>query len=550
VVDLTEEQENTLVEQGTVEDLTYRPNAGPINVKVVDPLNVPDAEFQLRLKTDSGTSDLDSAYWTLKNLNTGKVITSDKTIAVRNEQLIPDWGISVTITQYTDLAKGCQSGGSRVVPDVLGASIEYEDTQKPWLTGIQDGEGNSPTNWILAGNSTDAFNSCQQDYTKSIDGELLALDGTEAFETMNQGTWAPFQLASTCNNHPATSTVNKGCNHPVDLKELRSVDIVFTDDKSKWTRCPVVELQSSSSLAEGNAEKLHLRAQQSVNKNGEPDNSGTTGMGWFPGYAIDVETGERLNMAFGEDSWLAGQNGADMQWNPTSRLFSDNGLDTLFGGKHYVYVFGSNTDNASFSDPVPAYDKGQWLRNKMTGGPGDYYEAWGQCMWVGAPLLRDGEELLSTDVKVRLRVATQYEKYQTGNDNENDLNPMYGFSTSDVATDNNMNAVLKEEVLDTINVVPNPYYAYSNYEGSRLDNRIKIINLPERATIKIYDISGTLIRTLNKDNPSTEVEWDLRNEHRIPISGGMYLIHVNVPNVGSTTLKWFGAMRPADLENF
>ena len=29
------------------------------------------------------------------------------------------------------------------------------------------------------------------------------------------------------------------------------------------------------------------------------------GMGWFPGYAIDVTTGERLNMAFGEDSWLA-----------------------------------------------------------------------------------------------------------------------------------------------------------------------------------------------------------------------------------------------------
>ena len=26
-------------------------------------------------------------------------------------------------------------------------------------------------------------------------------------------------------------------------------------------------------------------------------------MGWFPGYAVDIETGERLNVIFSEDSW-------------------------------------------------------------------------------------------------------------------------------------------------------------------------------------------------------------------------------------------------------
>ncbi len=541
VLDLTEEQENELVEQGSIEDLTYRPNAGPINVKVIDPLNVPDAKFQLRLKTD--TSNLNSAYWTLKNLDSGKLITSDKTIDQFNEQLIPDWGISVTIEQYDGGASNCQ--GSKA-PEVLDASVDYEDPQQPWLSGVQDGEGNNPLNWILSGTQSDVFKGCQEDHVNNN----VSMDPNEDFETMNQGTWAPFPLASSCGNHPAAPSVSKGCNHPVSLDQIRSVDIVFTDDKSKWTRCPVVETQAKSSLAEGGANKLRLRDAPSVNKNGNPDNSGTTGMGWFPGYAIDIETGERLNMAFGEDSWLAGQNGADMIWNPTSELFSNNGLDTLFGGKHYVYVFARNSDPITISEPVPSYDQGQWLRNKLTGGNPDFSDAWLQCMWVGTPVLREGEELLSSDVKVRLRVASQYEKYQTGNDNENNLNPMYGFSTSNVATDKEKTSVLKEEVLDTINVVPNPYYAYSNYEESRLDNRIKIINLPERATIKIYDISGTLIRTLEKDNPSTELEWNLRNENRIPISGGMYMIHVSVPNVGTTTLKWFGAMRPTDLENF
>ena len=46
-------------------------------------------------------------------------------------------------------------------------------------------------------------------------------------------------------------------------------------------------------------------------------------MGWFPGYAIDLETGERLNVIFSEDSWLAGENGRDMIWNPTSNIVTE-----------------------------------------------------------------------------------------------------------------------------------------------------------------------------------------------------------------------------------
>ena len=40
-------------------------------------------------------------------------------------------------------------------------------------------------------------------------------------------------------------------------------------------------------------------------------------------YAINVETGERLNIIFGEDSWLAGDNGNDMIFNPTSRIITN-----------------------------------------------------------------------------------------------------------------------------------------------------------------------------------------------------------------------------------
>jgi hypothetical protein len=106
------------------------------------------------------------------------------------------------------------------------------------------------------------------------------------------------------------------------------------------------------------------------------------------------------------------------------------------------------------------------------------------------------------------------------------------------------------DFLDRINVVPNPYYAFSGYETSRLDNRVKFINLPQTCTISIYTVSGTLVRKYRKDNDLTYLDWDLKNASNIPIAGGVYICHIDVPGVGEKVLKWFGAMRPIDLQNF
>jgi hypothetical protein len=44
-------------------------------------------------------------------------------------------------------------------------------------------------------------------------------------------------------------------------------------------------------------------------------------------------------------------------------------------------------------------------------------------------------------------------------------------------------------------------------------------------------------------------DWDLTNHAGIPVSSGVYLIHVEVPNVGERVLKAFIAMRMVDLQN-
>ena len=104
--------------------------------------------------------------------------------------------------------------------------------------------------------------------------------------------------------------------------------------------------------------------------------------------------------------------------------------------------------------------------------------------------------------------------------------------------------------MSEINVVPNPYYAISSYEATAVDNLVKVTNLPEQCEIRIYNMSGTLIRQFNKSDPLNYVDWDLKNQVGIPISSGVYIIHVNVPDIGEKILKWFGVIRPVDLNSF
>ncbi|HNY07906.1 MAG TPA: T9SS type A sorting domain-containing protein, partial [Bacteroidales bacterium] len=78
----------------------------------------------------------------------------------------------------------------------------------------------------------------------------------------------------------------------------------------------------------------------------------------------------------------------------------------------------------------------------------------------------------------------------------------------------------------------------------------KIVNLPKNCVVTIYNISGTLIRQYTKDDSRTYIDWDLKNHAGIPIAGGVYLIHVKSPGLGEKIIKWFGTLRPVDLNAF
>jgi hypothetical protein len=576
-LELTQASMNEILTTGYMASPTYDYGAGPVNIKVVDPLNLANGYFTCKFRNYTAPTignAADTASWVIyrhvskEDMTILDSVSSERTIKSDNEQIIPQWGVSVQIFQNKYIGTGNLASKST---NMIDASVDFADSSKRWLTGVQDNDAFFPTNWIRSGDYSPECDPGDPAFEGLPDGptylnpcnypDEAGADPTQGYERVLEGVIAPHRLVGYQADYMPLAyfgTFSGSSKLNASISFLPSVNIVLTSDKSLWTRCPIVELGRNPSLNVGNAQPGALRKSQSVNKNGQPDGTGT-GMGWFPGYAVDLESGARLYMAFGENSFLGGENGADMIWNPTDRLVSSVGTP-LMGGMHPVYVFSYNqasTNGFSSGFNFPAYVPAQaennndnFVYNKYLEVEGNSSSAkrelYGSLTWVAYPMLAPDQELLATDVTIRLRVNKEYKNFNaTG---ANGGKPMYGWSMEDIATKLGSQDMLKE-ALAMINVVPNPYYAFSEYERNKLDNRVKITNLPEQCQIRIYSSNGKLIRRIKKDSPQTFQDWDLTNHAGIPVASGIYLIHVEVPNVGERVLKAFIAMRMVDLQN-
>jgi hypothetical protein len=616
-MDLTAASEEEIIKNGWSSTPTYKAGAGPFDLKVTCPDSLKPGTYTLTMNVRASapavpTKDTslgaigDSTTWTLVRSHNGttETVFSERSIGTYNEQLIAkfgpkvsdlaDWGISIGVAQQkrpADLTNLVPNG-------YISSDIVYQDPGKSWLTGVRDAEGVDPRNWLRCG---DAFDQQApegdwrggnfEDYGNNAD-----LDGI--YERVLEGTWGPYFMAARQSLPSNASKENIG-NELVYYRSVadrpsaaglfhnvHSVDVVFTSDRSKWTRCAVVEMNIGDTLpwkatykppfSEGNQYAFNMRKHPSLKKEPNADGSpayetnGETGYSWFPGYAINLETGERLNVVFGEDSGDPLNNGRDMMWNPTDveRAFNSFEEGLNWGGHHVVYISNTRYD-AENAD-------GGFIGSRLSGITTDEVnpdeathvkkrEVYTSMMWTSPAMLRRGARLASwkdglvpTETRVRLRVTRPYSRFAT-NSLTNGYWPMYQFNMDKVAPiglDDVKHQYNEDDaaLLDRLNVVPNPYYAYSAYENNRLDSRIKIINLPQNASIRIYSPDGTLVKSIEKSDLATSfVDWDLKNNKGIPVASGMYLIHVKIKTATGDKeriLKWFGVMRPLDLTSF
>ncbi len=95
--------------------------------------------------------------------------------------------------------------------------------------------------------------------------------------------------------------------------------------------------------------------------------------------------------------------------------------------------------------------------------------------------------------------------------------------------------------LSQIRVVPNPFVAANEITRGNGLQRILFTHLPPQATIRIYTISGNLVRVLDHVDGSGTAEWDVRTRFDLLVASGNYYFHVTTPD-GRTHLGRFAVV--------
>ncbi|HPI11391.1 MAG TPA: hypothetical protein PLK63_10155 [Catalimonadaceae bacterium] len=518
-------------------------------------------------------------YWELTEKVSNVRVLSELPVSSVSEQIVPQFGISLRPKDSPDPGNDITNPLSQ--NGALPSSIVVDpDPLKFWIYGVST----SNYSWMRQ----DVFVAGEQYY---------AIDPKRSYSNFAGAGWLPFPLTDKVVVNPIGKTSFGGPQIPASsvpnpdivfdvksneslsaMSKIGNVDIVFTSDKSKWTRCLVLQCDSfpASSSAKPKFQMAKSR-RLSVGKDYSQDNSvspydgrASRGMSWFPGYAIDLDKGQRLNIMFSESSILDDQRGNDLKWEPRASLGGTEGT------RNFIYVMNTKYDESrtaelffdklyteQITNPVNTFltKYRDWqLQNVMYAG----------LMGRGIDFIKLNEKPLDmSDVRVRLRVEKQFRTF-AHNGQAEDCNPLYSF-TLENSTERNSTKVASS-ALDLIRVVPNPYIAQSLYENSQVDNRVKIVNIPTQCVVSIFNLSGTLIRQYNFDQTSTKayaavadgvtvtnergtnyqtfLDWDLKNQLGIPIASGVYIIHVKSDKLGEKTIKWFGVLRPIDLDTF
>jgi hypothetical protein len=230
-----------------------------------------------------------------------------------------------------------------------------------------------------------------------------------------------------------------------------------------------------------------------------------TGFVDVPFTAWDLDTGKQLNVAFREQGGTALQDGI---WDPNS---SSNGGREPFWimGSAYTGVSNPGTD-PYFSDPT-LFD--------MLGSGGSFLD----LRYEVYPRLTSASAVLDPGDKILFQTSIPA--------NSNDY---FTFTTTGA---NRFNASIAKSELNRVLAVPNPYFNHSTYELNQFGRVVKFTHLPAQCTLRIFNLAGDLVRTMQKNDNTSQISWDLLTDKGLPVASGIYLFHVDAPNVGTKTGK-------------
>jgi hypothetical protein len=97
-------------------------------------------------------------------------------------------------------------------------------------------------------------------------------------------------------------------------------------------------------------------------------------------------------------------------------------------------------------------------------------------------------------------------------------------------------ADLAKQDVEKINVFPNPYYGVNSEELNKYNRFVTFSHLPAKATIRIFNLAGVMVKTIEKNSTSQFERWDLANDTGLPVASGLYIAYIDMPDIGKTKI--------------
>ncbi len=206
-----------------------------------------------------------------------------------------------------------------------------------------------------------------------------------------------------------------------------------------------------------------------------------------------------------------------MQWDLHNLTDPPDPLLPNEGDQQYNYTWILNTD----------YDPTGTMYGDGTGGTIDF---WG---FNGGNGVWDGMWVMWVDDRHNGGTLAEESSFTLVPNGVNTASDVFTFSS----TANTSSTSLAKEDVGNINVFPNPYYGFHSRELSPTNKYVTFSHLPDKATIRIFDLSGVLVKTIDHISTSGQFDtWDLQNDNNLPVASGIYIVYVDMPDLGTTKI--------------
>jgi len=252
--------------------------------------------------------------------------------------------------------------------------------------------------------------------------------------------------------------------------------------------------------------------------------------------------------------WGGGESGKKLLWHDLAVSFSNN--NRFFDGHNEssyateLSVFGDPNSVTGFKEvpfKIKDIENGRWLNAAYYDNSNPKNGRW-DIESSDPIIVIDGDYAPNTSrnpddpYATWMLVFDPQKTWEEGDvyfiDYENFIVPgedEFTFKTASVKV--NDEELKRKTFKEKIRAIPNPYYKYSLYESSKLDRRIMFSPLPDKCTLKIFNLAGVLVKTIRKDDLYTFTFWDVKNEYNMPVSSGIYVFVVESKELGQAIGK-------------